>query len=382
MGLNNLGQVVGHSIGPNLDRAFLWDSGTMTALDTLGGDANEAQGINDLSQVTGFSDVTPGDRYTHHAFLWDRAHGMQDVWQYGVFFNYASALNNTGQVLGLIDPLHNGHAYLWNMNDGQVTDLCPRDRGCYAAAVNDLGQIAGWKVFDFDQHAALRNADGSWQDLGTLSGPGTSYAYGLNEAGQVVGEDSTLGHAFIWQDGVMADLDPQHGNAAWAINNAGQVVGTAGFHTSSGAFIWQDGVLTDLNTLIPEGSGLFLDVAQAINDAGQILVRALDANRHYHAVLLTPDEGGAPARIEPGAFRVLLSVPEAARVREISNPWVGTTLRERASAATVAPLPAVARLREATDTAFASSHRSHVQAAADGREIKGLELGLALVSPV
>jgi probable HAF family extracellular repeat protein len=174
MGLNNLGQVVGHSNGPNLDRAFLWDSGTMTALDTLGGDANEAQSINDLGQVTGFSDVTPGDRHTHHAFLWDSAHGMQDVWRYGVFFNYAGALNNAGQVLGLIDPLHNGHAYLWNMNDGEVTDLCPGDRGCYAAAINDHGQVAGWKVFDFDQHAALRNADGSWQDLGPLSGPGTS----------------------------------------------------------------------------------------------------------------------------------------------------------------------------------------------------------------
>jgi probable HAF family extracellular repeat protein len=234
-GLNNLGQVVGHVVGPALDRAFLWDSGTMTALDTLGGDHNEAYSINDLGQVTGWSDVTPGDRYTHHAFLWDSANGMQDLWKYGVFFNFAGALNNAGEVLGLIDPLHNGYAYLWNIRDGQVTDLCPRDRGCAAAAINNLGQVAGSKVFDFDEHAALRNADGSWQDLGTLSGPGIGYAHGLNDVGQVVGEDNVLNHAFLWQDGVMTDLDPKHGNVATAINNAGQVVGLGG---GSIHFVW------------------------------------------------------------------------------------------------------------------------------------------------
>src|SRR6516164_9565488 len=132
------------------------------------------------------------------------------------------------------------------MNDGQVTDLCPKDRYCNASSINNLGQVAGSKVFDFDEHAALRNADGSWQDLGTLSGPGTSYAYSLNDVGQVVGADETISHAFIWQDGVMTDLDPNHGNVAEAINNAGQVVGFA-LHDTGGAFIWQDGVMTDLN---------------------------------------------------------------------------------------------------------------------------------------
>jgi uncharacterized membrane protein len=37
------------------------------------------------------------------------------------------------------------------------------------------------------------------------------------------------------------------------------------------AFVWQNGVMTDLNALIPSGSGMVLYQAQGINRAGQIV---------------------------------------------------------------------------------------------------------------
>jgi probable HAF family extracellular repeat protein len=55
-----------------------------------------------------------------------------------------------------------------------------------------------------------------------------------------------------------------------AIENVGQVVGWSQVDDDVHAFIWQDGVMTDLNVLIPSGSGWILRDASAINDAGEI----------------------------------------------------------------------------------------------------------------
>ena len=55
----------------------------------------------------------------------------------------------------------------------------------------------------------------------------TTTAYGLNDAGQVVGQTSS--HAFVWQDGVVTDFGALGGGAyiALGINNSGQIVGSS-----------------------------------------------------------------------------------------------------------------------------------------------------------
>jgi len=64
--------------------------------------------------------------------------------------------------------------------------------------------------------------------LPSLGGPG-SLAFGINDAGEVVGEaelaDGTV-HAVWWVGGVPTDLGAIDGNSsAWSINNSGQIVG-------------------------------------------------------------------------------------------------------------------------------------------------------------
>jgi probable HAF family extracellular repeat protein len=60
------------------------------------------------------------------------------------------------------------------------------------------------------------------------------------------------------------------------------------------AWIYKDGVVTNLNSLIPSGSGLHLRFADAINNKGQIVGVAFDAQGRHHAYLLTPVAEGTP----------------------------------------------------------------------------------------
>jgi probable HAF family extracellular repeat protein len=70
LGINGTGEVVGHaSIPGNYDRAFLWQTGVMTDLGTLGFNS-VATGINDQALVAGYFSVDDHNLESH-AFLWE-----------------------------------------------------------------------------------------------------------------------------------------------------------------------------------------------------------------------------------------------------------------------------------------------------------------------
>jgi probable HAF family extracellular repeat protein len=131
---------------------------------------------------------------------------------------------------------------------------------------------------------------------------GTGAATAINECGDIVGfgiavqpGGSTITRAIVWIGGPMQVLEPLPGfkrSAANDINDDGIVVGqcwgTAASINASTAFVWHDGVMRDLNELLLPGSGLELQLAQAIDADGRITGYARDSENDNVAVRLTP----------------------------------------------------------------------------------------------
>jgi probable HAF family extracellular repeat protein len=128
-------------------------------------------------------------------------------------------------------------------------------------------------------------------DLGTLGGR-TSQAIGVSADGRLVVRTAQTAsgesHAFLYQNSVMTDLGTLGGtgSVAYAVNDAGQVVGYS--QTATGAthaFRYSGGIMMDLGTLGGTNSEAF-----AINQSGQATgVADVPGNSGYgHAFLYAP----------------------------------------------------------------------------------------------
>jgi probable HAF family extracellular repeat protein len=188
---------------------------------------------------------------------------------------YATAINNSGEVVGYSSTSGGQEAVYWNANG--VATVLPSLGGSnsQANAINDAGQIVGSSAltsgYYYTIHAALWSK-GSVKDLGSLNGQNSS-AYGINQSGVIVGQASNGDvHALIWNNekiSYLQGLGTQYDSGAFGVDSAGEVAGTIypGYGYTE-AISWQNGKYV---TISPAAYASSSSAAAAINDSGQIV---------------------------------------------------------------------------------------------------------------
>lgn len=296
--LNDQGTVVGWSQffdGSTSLQSWVWTSeaGLVYLPDPPGQPRSRAIDLNEAGVITGDGGFDSGV-----AWRWDgTGYEFLGVLEGGTC-STASAINELDEIAGtsrncnsfLIPP----DAFVDDATGGGLVEVFA---GGWATRMNDLGVVVGYA-----SNAAWRFVPGSGGEfLGNLGSKPLTWAYGVNNAGAIVGEAAAAngnGHVpWIFTDaGGMQEIGDFGGSAgAVDINDAGTVIGNSGAVVSQ-PWIWtaQDG-LTFINPLIDPAETIgILDVVK-INASGQILARIIDnVTGDLYPVVLTPELDDGP----------------------------------------------------------------------------------------
>lgn len=210
------------------------------------------------------------------------------------YWSYATGVNEQGHFVGHYELLDSSEGFLWTPSGG-LTLLGALPNGhdiAFPAAVNALDEVCGTDSVGNLARAFRWTAGDGIESLGLLPGATRSGAEDINDLGRIVG-GSGIGlsdsRAFVWDvtSGMVEmpggfDITPER---AYAINNAGQIVGSALTPGGRKAFLWdeEDGMvilpnLPDLPTYA---------IAYDINEHG-VVVGTAAREIGFHRYIVKP----------------------------------------------------------------------------------------------
>jgi probable HAF family extracellular repeat protein len=251
---------------------FKWQNGVMTPLPTLGGTHGFAAGANNAGLIVGWAENTVRDPYCvapqvlqFRPVVWGPNDGVRALPLLpGDSSGAATAINDRGQIVGIsgicdqaVGRFTARHSVLWD--NGEVIDIGNLGGVAWHTpnAINLYGDVVGFSNFsaadggEYHPHAFYWTKEDGIRDLGTLPAPfdDNSDAWGINRWGQAVGRSCDVDgncHAFLWQNGVMTDLNCLVDSddcapddtliAAFDIDDRGRITGQA-FDDEAGEFL-------------------------------------------------------------------------------------------------------------------------------------------------
>ncbi|NCD23909.1 MAG: hypothetical protein EOL90_13380, partial [Spartobacteria bacterium] len=228
---------------------------------------------------------------------------------------FATGLNDLSQVVGWsLDGAGRTQAFVWA--GGTLTNLpnFPGGSNGIATAINNAGEITGYADVSGTNHHAFLYVSNSLLDLGTFGGP-LSAGYAINEHREATGlaylppETQPWLQTFWWRTNDLIAIPPfrgfVHSCEGYGINDSGSICGTTFLYSPNGhnwAYVWRDtnsNSVADEGEMLPLGSlGVYASngdysEAKAINNLGQIVGWTGITNNWSpkHAFLITPSNG-------------------------------------------------------------------------------------------
>jgi probable HAF family extracellular repeat protein len=251
-GINDRGQVVGYYyVASGQAHGFLYTAGTFIPIDNPAGTNTNALGINNSGQIVGsYTSGRPDSGFIYGGGSYTPINYPSTT---GPTTTDAFGINDHGQIVGAYADIGNGtHGYVYNQGSYTTLDV-PGGTTTQAWGINNKGQVSGLYASALPGRPNLHGfllTDAGYTTLDDPLGPGETIATGLNDRGQVVGYYSALigpntsgafiisgQHAFLYSDGSYLTIDDPlatQGTFAYGINNAGQIVGY--YADGSGAY--------------------------------------------------------------------------------------------------------------------------------------------------
>lgn len=249
--------------------------------DYPGAASSDAYSINNNGDIVGGAVVAPA--WYEHPLIWPRGGAPVDLGlPAGIPYGSARFITDLGYIAGATAYQQTalGTPIVYRPGTpGTLPGLSPFGVA-FAWAINNRGDAVGSaRNYTYPRRfeAGVRWVNGQIQDLGLAPGMVYTNAYGINDAGDIVGTtgDAYLignTHPFVWRNGTFTLLPTLGGtngsNIAWFIHNNGDIVGTS--RDASGgthATFWRNGQAIDLGATSPIPGGQLTE-AYAINSQG------------------------------------------------------------------------------------------------------------------